>query len=99
MHARLISMSGASEEGRERAIQAIRERVIPTVAQHAGYAGYVGLYDADSGRARAILLWESREAAEASEVELAGFREQLVSGLGMTLESVELYEAPVVELV
>jgi hypothetical protein len=98
MYARLISMSGASEEGRESAIQAIRERVIPTVSQHDGYAGYVGLYDAQGGRAKAILFWESREAAEAAEAKLSDFREQLVSGLGMTLESVDLYEAPVVEM-
>jgi hypothetical protein len=98
MHVRLISMSGASDEGREHAIQTIRERVIPTVAQHDGYAGYVGLYDTDSGRAKALIFWESREAAEAAESELAGFRAQVVGGLGMTLESVELYEAPVVAL-
>lgn len=98
MHARLISMSGASEEGREHAIQTIRERVIPTVAQHAGYAGYIGLYDTESGHAKALIFWESREAAEASEAELADFRVQLIGGLGMTLESVELFEAPVVEL-
>jgi hypothetical protein len=98
MYARLISMAGASAENRERAIQAIREKVIPTVSQFDGYAGYIGLYDSGTQRAKAILLWETLEAAEASETRLAEFRVQTISGLGMTLESVDLYEAVVVEL-
>jgi hypothetical protein len=98
MLVRLISMSGASDEGRERAVQAIRERVIPTVSQHDGYGGYVALYDSESGRAKALLFWETREAADAAEAKLADFRTELVKGLGLTLESVELYDAPVVEL-
>jgi hypothetical protein len=98
MYARLISMSGARAEGREQAIQAIREKVIPTLSQHDGYAGYVALFDADNQRAKAVLLWESREAAEAAHAALTDFRDQVISGLGMTLESADLYEAPVVEI-
>ncbi len=98
MYARLMSMSGARAENRDQAVQAIRERVIPALRQHDGYAGYVALFDADNQRAGAILLWESREAAEAAHAALADFRDQTISGLGMTLESADLYEAPVVEL-
>jgi hypothetical protein len=98
MYARLISMSDATAESRERAIQAIRERVIPTLRQHDGYAGYVGLFDLDNRRAKAVLFWESREAAEASEKELAAFRVELITGLGMSIESVDLYEAVAVEM-
>ncbi len=98
MYARLISMSDASAENREQATRAIRERVIPTLRQHEGYAGYVGLYDADSRRAKAVLLWESREAADAAEAKLAEFRVETITGLGMTIESVDLYEAIVVEM-
>ena len=98
MYARLISMSGARAEGREQAIQAIREKVIPALSQQDGYAGYVALFDADNQRAKAVLLWESREAAEAAHAALTDFRDQVISGLGMTLESADLYEAPVVEM-
>jgi len=98
MYARLISMSGALAENREQAVQAIREKVIPALSQQDGYAGYIGLFDADNQRAKAVLLWESREAAEAAHAALAETREQTISGLGMTLESADLYEAPVVEI-
>jgi hypothetical protein len=57
------------------------------------------LYDSDGSRAKAVLLWESREAADAAEVELMTRRAEIMSDLGLTVESVELYEAPVVELV
>jgi hypothetical protein len=99
VYARLISFSGASPENRERAIQTLREVVIPTLREYAGYAGYVGLYAGGSGQARALIFWESREAADAAEESLGGRRQEMSSGVGLTIEAVELYEAPVVDMV
>ena len=98
MHARLISFSGADPEKRERAIEIIRETVIPMLRQYDGFAGYIALYDQENRRAKAVLLWESEETAEAAEETLVERRRQLSSGVGLTVESADLYEAPVVEL-
>ena len=98
MYARLISFSGADPEKREGAIRTIRETVIPMLRQYDGFAGYIALYDKHNRRAKAVLLWETEEAAEAAEKELAERRRQLASGIGLTVESADLYEAPVVEL-
>jgi len=98
MYARIISFSGADPEKRENALQTITESVIPMLRTIDGYSGYIGLYDADNSRAKAIVLWDSEETAKASEEELAERRKQLTSGIGLTIESVDLYEAPVVEL-
>ncbi len=98
MYARLISFSGADPEKRERAIETIRGTVIPMLRGYDGFAGYIALYDAGNRRAKAVLLWESEEAAEEAEKELAERRKQLASGVGLTVESADLYEAPVVEL-
>jgi hypothetical protein len=98
MHARLISFSGADPEKRENAIQTIRETVVPMLREYDGFAGYIALYDAQNRRAKAVLLWESEDAAEAAEETLAERRQQLASGIGLTVESADLYEAPVVEL-
>jgi hypothetical protein len=98
MHARLISFSGADPEKREHAIQTIRETVIPMLRQYDGFSGYIALYDAENRRAKAILLWESEETAEAAETELAERRRAIASGVGLTIESADLYEAPIVEL-
>jgi hypothetical protein len=98
MYARLISFSGADPEKRESAIQTIRETVLPMLRQYDGFAGYLALYDQENRRAKALILWESEEAGEAAEQELAERRRQLASGIGLTVESANLYEAPVVEL-
>ena len=98
MYARLISFSGADPEKREHAIQTIRETVVPMLRQYDGFAGYIALYDQENRRAKAVLLWESEETAEAAEQELAERRRKIASGIGLTIESADLYEAPVVEL-
>jgi hypothetical protein len=98
MYARLVSFSGADPEKREGAITTIRERVIPTLRKYDGFAGYIALYDEDGGRAKGLLLWETKETAEAAEAELAEMRAQVAISMNLTLESADLYEAPVVEL-
>ena len=98
MHARLISFSGADPETREKALETIRGRVLPTLREYDGFAGYVALYDEENRRARALILWDSKEAAEAAEVTLAERRREMASGVGLTVESADLYEALVVEM-
>jgi hypothetical protein len=99
MYARLISFSGADPEKRESAIEMIRGTVIPMLQTYDGFAGYIALYDADNRRAQAIILWESKDAADAAEETLAERRRTMVDQVGLTIESVDLYEATVVELV
>ena len=98
MYARLVSLSGADPEKRENAIRTMRETVLPTLRAYDGFAGYIGLYDGENRRAKGILLWESKEAAEAAEETLAERREQMAGGIGLTVESADLYEAAVVEI-
>jgi hypothetical protein len=98
MHARLVSFSGADPEKRENAIRTMRETVIPMLRQYDGYGGYIALYDAENRRARAVLLWETEEAAEEAEKELVERRQKLAGSVGLTVESADLYEVTVLEL-
>jgi hypothetical protein len=98
MYARLVSLSGADPEKRENAIRTMRENVLPTLRTYDGFAGYIGLYDGEGGRAGGVILFESREAAEAAEQTLAERRKNMAGGAGLTIESADLYEAPVVEM-
>jgi len=98
MHARLIPFLGADPEKRETALQTIRETVIPTLRGYDGFAGYLALYDDANRRAKAVILWDSEEAANAAEETLAERRRQMASGVGLTVESADLFEALVVEL-
>jgi len=98
MHARLISFSGADPDKRENAIHTIRETVIPMLRQYDGFAGYIALYDAENRRAKAVLLWESEDAAEEAEKELVERRQKLAASVGLTVESADLYEVTVMEM-
>jgi hypothetical protein len=98
MHARLVSFSGAEAGNRENAIQTIRGTVIPMLRQYDGFAGYIALYDAENRRAKAVLLWESEDAAEEAEKELVERRQKLAASVGLTVEAADLYEVPVLEL-
>lgn len=98
MYGRLISFTGADAARREEAITTLTETVIPMLRQFDGFSGYIALWDAESGRSKALILWGSREAADAAEAELVDRRSRIAGGLGLTIESVELFEAPVVEV-
>jgi hypothetical protein len=98
MYARLISFSGADPEKRDNAIETIRGTVIPMLREYDGFSGYIALYDAQNRRAKAVLLWDSEDAAEEAEKTLVERREKLASGVGLTVESADLYEAPVVDV-
>jgi hypothetical protein len=98
MYARLISFSGADPEKRDSAIEMIRGTVIPMLHSYDGFNGYVALYDAENRRAKAIILWDSKEAAETAEETLVERRAKMTEQIGLTVESADLYEATVVEL-
>jgi hypothetical protein len=98
MYARLVSLSGADPEKREKAMETMRETVIPTLRTYDGFAGYIGLYDEANRRAKGLILWETKEAAETAEETLVERRKQMAGGVGLTVESADLYEAPVIVL-
>ena len=98
MYARVIAFSGADEGKRQAAEEMIRGTVIPMLRTYDGFEGYIALYDEENARAKAIILWESREAADSAEETLVERRAQMTAQVGITVESVSLYEAAVVEL-
>ena len=96
MYARVITFSGTDSSKREPALEMIRGTVIPMLRSYDGYEGYISLYDDEQSRAKAIILWESRDAADSAEETLAERRKGMTAQVGITIESVDLYEAPVV---
>ena len=92
MYARLIEFSGADPEKRERAIQTIRETVIPMLRQYDGFAGYITLYDGENNRAKAVLLWETEEAAKETDRNAEKSRQGTVDATGVELLERGRYE-------
>ena len=98
MYARVITFSGADSDKHDAALEMIRGTVLPMLRTYDGYEGYVMLTDEERSRAQAVVLWDSQEAADAAEETLAEKRKGMVSQVGTTIDSVDLYEAPIVEL-
>jgi hypothetical protein len=63
-----------------------------------GFAGFISLVDADTRRARSVVLWETKESADEAERQFRSRREEIVRSVGGTVRSADLYEAPIVEV-
>jgi hypothetical protein len=98
MYGRLVEVEGVDPSKREEVVGIIRERIIPGLKEIEGFAGFISLVDAENRRARSVVLWETREGAEEAERQFAARREEIVRGMGGTVRSADLYEAPIVEV-
>jgi hypothetical protein len=98
MYARLVEVEGVDSSKREEVLEIIRGRIIPGLKEIEGFAGFISLFDEESRRTRSVVLWETREGAEEGERRFAAKREEVVRGIGGTVRSADLYEAPIVEL-
>lgn len=98
MYARLVEVEGADPSRRDEILGIMRERIIPGLKEIDGFAGFISLVDEGNRRARSVILWETREGAEEAERRFAATREEMVSGMGGTVRSADLYEAPIVDV-
>jgi len=98
MFGRLVEVEGVDPSKREEILGILRERIIPGLKEIEGFAGFISLVDEENRRARSVVLWETREAAEEAERQFAAKREEVVRGVGGTVRSADLYEAPIVEV-
>lgn len=98
MYGRLVEVEGVDPSKQDQVVGTIREKVIPSMKELDGFAGFISLVDAENSRARSVVLWETKEAAEEAERQFASRREEIVSGVGGTVRSADLYEAPIVEV-
>lgn len=98
MFGRLVEVEGVDPSKREEVMAIIRERIIPGLKEIEGFAGFISLVDEENRRARSVVLWETREGAEEAERQFAAKREEVVRGVGGTVRSADLYEAPIVEV-
>ena len=98
MYGRLVEIEGVDPSKRKEVMGILRERVIPGLKEIDGFAGFISLVDEDNRRARSVVLWETKESAEEAERQFGPKREEIVRGVGGTVRSADLYEAPIVEV-
>jgi heme-degrading monooxygenase HmoA len=98
MYGRLVEVEGLDPSKREETLSIIRDRIIPGLKEIDGFAGFISLVDEQNRRARSVVLWETKESAEEGERQFKAKREEVVRGMGATVRSADLYEAPIVEV-
>ena len=98
MYGRLVEVDGVDASRRDEVLAIMRERIIPGLKEIDGFVGFVSLMDDETRRARNVLLWETRESADAAEREFGPKREEIVRSMGGTVRSTDLYDAPIVEV-
>jgi hypothetical protein len=75
-----------------------QEEVGEWLAGYDGYRGLIVLTAEQDGRARIITLWDSTRAEERSRDGRGAMRDRIALAAGMAVEAVELYEAPICEV-
>ena len=98
MYGRLIEVEGVDPSKREEVLGIMRERIIPGLREIDGFAGFISLVDEENKRTRSVVLWETKESADEAERQFGPKREEIVRGMGGTVRSADLYEAPIVEV-
>jgi len=98
MYGRLVEVEGVDPSKREEVLGIIREKIIPGLKEIDGFAGFISLIDEQNRRARSVVLWETKESADEAERQFGPKREEIVRGVGGTVRSADLYEAPIVDV-
>jgi hypothetical protein len=98
MYGRLVEVEGVDPSKREEVLGIMREKIIPGLKEIDGFAGFISLIDEQNRRARSVVLFETKESADEAERQFGQKREEIVHGIGGTVRSADLYEAPIVEV-
>ncbi len=98
MYGRLVEIESIDPSKRDEVLHELRDKVIPALKEIDGFAGFISLVDEDTRRARSVVLWETRESADEAERQFKARREEMVTRMGATVRSADLYEAPIVEV-
>jgi hypothetical protein len=98
MYGRLVEVEGIDPSKRDEVLGIMRERIIPGLKDIDGFAGFISLVDEENRRARSVVLFETKESAEEAERQFGPKREEIVRGMGGTVRSADLYDAPIVEV-
>lgn len=96
MVARVLTIEGLDPAKREETERLVRERAVQRLRAQNGFVAYVALA-MEGERGMAVILWETREDAEAAEQALAERRNETAAEAGFRVVANELYEAPIVE--
>jgi hypothetical protein len=94
--ARVTTFSGPPDR-LEEGLRLFRENVMPWMRDVSGFRGFVALLDRDAERSLGITFWTSEEAARDPATSGGVLRPDVASGMGATLQTLDVYEVALVE--
>jgi heme-degrading monooxygenase HmoA len=97
VYARVSTLEGSPEQLDE-GVRFLREEILPTGKEDAGFKGLIALADRTSGKALSITFWETEEALLATEQGADQLRSTWAERSGQQIASVESYEVGLFEV-
>jgi heme-degrading monooxygenase HmoA len=98
MVAAMATLSGATSE-MDGIAEMASESIEGWLKEYDGYRGILVFSDAESGRSRVITLWDTHEDEQRARASRGAMRDQLAATIGYTVESFEVYDVPVFDVV
>ncbi len=96
MFARVTTFSG-SPDRLEEGLRLFRENVMPWMREVTGFRGFIALLDREEERSLGITFWANEEAARDPATSGGALREDVASGMGAKLQTLDIYEVALVE--
>lgn len=100
MWVRMSTFQGSADQTDdeiEESLKALRENILPTARQMAGFQGVMSLSDRSSGKGMTLTFWESEEAMKASEEAANQLRQQAAEETRDAIAGVERFEVLIFE--
>ena len=94
--ARVTTFTGTPEQIDE-GLRLYREQALPWLREASGFRGFVALVDRAGGRSMGLTLWASAEVAADADASGRSLREQISEGIGLTMESLDVFEVAFAE--
>jgi hypothetical protein len=94
-----VSTLSGGAPGMSETARMASEAIEAWLRNYDGYRGLLVLTDEESERAQLITLWESAVHEHRARTGRGSMRDQLAATVGMTVETFDVYEVPVCEVV
>jgi hypothetical protein len=94
--ARVTTFTGTPEQIDE-GLRLYREQALPWLREASGFRGFVALVDRAGGRSMGLTLWASADVAADADTSGRSLREQISEGIGLTMESLDVFEVAFAE--
>jgi hypothetical protein len=99
MVAAMATIAGRTSESGIALAQMASEAIEGWLRDYDGYRGLLVFTDEGAGRSRVVTLWETHADEQRARLSRGAMRDQLATAMGVSVESFEVYDVAVFEVV